>query len=226
MDELETPLARWSRLKREAKEEKSARPAEEPAGAAAMPEEGRAEAPAFDPATLPSIESITAGTDIRGFLQAGVPVHLTRAALRRVWTTDPAIRDFIEVAENQWDFANAAAVPGFGPLQPADNVAELVSRAMGRLDDTLEQVPAADSAATPRSAAPASLQRDTPVAPHEPPASGVQASGMPEGNRTGAQVAEPPGAVNRPDAAVQDCALPAEAGVALNRRSHGRALPQ
>ena len=51
--------------------------------------QGVADPPVFDPATLPSIESITATSDIRAFLTPGVPEELTRAALRRVWVTDP-----------------------------------------------------------------------------------------------------------------------------------------
>ena len=47
-----------------------------------------------DPATLPPIETIDAQTDITVFLQNGVPNELRRAALRRAWTVDPAIRDF------------------------------------------------------------------------------------------------------------------------------------
>jgi hypothetical protein len=73
--------------------------------------------PAFDPATLPPIESITATSDVRAFLAPGVPEELTRAALRRVWLTDPAIRDFIGIAENQWDFTKPDSVPGFGSLE-------------------------------------------------------------------------------------------------------------
>jgi hypothetical protein len=144
-------MARWSRLKQQAAEEKKNRrggaAAEDrrsadaglgqateaqdlPAHAAAGPAEGE---PPFDPATLPPIESIVAGTDIRAFLQKGVPAALTKAALRRAWTTDPAIRDFIEVAENQWDFTDPTAIPGFGPLQPTDNVRQLVEQAVGNL---------------------------------------------------------------------------------------------
>ena len=66
---------------------------------------------------LPPIESITAATDIRAFLAPGVPEELTRAALRRVWVTDPTIRDFVGLAENQWDFTNPDGVPGFGSLE-------------------------------------------------------------------------------------------------------------
>ena len=47
-----------------------------------------------DLATLPPIASIDARTDITVFLQSGVPETLRLAALRRVWTVDPAIRDF------------------------------------------------------------------------------------------------------------------------------------
>jgi Protein of unknown function (DUF3306) len=53
---------------------------------------------------LPPIESIDAASDIRCFLTPDVPVELTRAALRRAWVADPAIRDFVGVSENSSDF--------------------------------------------------------------------------------------------------------------------------
>ena len=88
----------------------------------------------FDLASLPSIETITGDTDIRGFLQSRVPAELTRAALRQAWASDPAIRDFIGIAENQWDFNDPAAMPGFGPLPASDNVPALLARAIGTSD--------------------------------------------------------------------------------------------
>ena len=54
----------------------------------------------FDIASLPPIESIDADTDVTAFLRPGVPPDLTRAALRRAWSTDPAIRDFVGLVEN------------------------------------------------------------------------------------------------------------------------------
>lgn len=72
--------------------------------------------PPFDPASLPPIETINSASDLRAFLAPGVPVELTRAALRRAWVADPVIRDFIEIAENQWDFGKPDGVPGFGSL--------------------------------------------------------------------------------------------------------------
>jgi len=77
-------------------------------------EPGTAVPPGFDPTHLPPIESITAASGIRGFLAPGVPAELSRAALRRAWTTDPAIRDFVGLAESQWDFTMPDAVPGSG----------------------------------------------------------------------------------------------------------------
>ena len=70
----------------------------------------------FDMANLPPIESIGAGSDILPFLASGVPADLTRAALRRAWSTDPAIRDFIGLSENSWDFDAQEGAPGFGSL--------------------------------------------------------------------------------------------------------------
>jgi hypothetical protein len=78
--------------------------------------------PPFDPATLPPIDGITAASDVSAFLREGVPAELTRAALRRAWTADPAIRDFVGLAENAWDFTDPNAMPGFGPLEPTGAV--------------------------------------------------------------------------------------------------------
>jgi hypothetical protein len=139
-------IARWSRLKREAETEKrqpkqpeppQATPQQQPATTAG---EIRGEVePPFDPATLPPTESIVADTDIRAFLQKGVPAELTKAALRRAWATDPAIRDFIEVAENQWDFTNPSSIPGFGLLRGSDDIGQLAAQAMGRLTEAPPQ---------------------------------------------------------------------------------------
>lgn len=89
-------------------------------------EPGTAPSPAFDPARLPPIESITAASDVGAFLAPDVPVELSRAALRRAWMTDPAIRDFIGLAENQWDFTNPEGVPGFGALELTPQMCRII----------------------------------------------------------------------------------------------------
>ena len=73
-----------------------------------------AETPAIE--NLTPIESIGAGSDMRQFLAPGVPENLRCAALRRAWSTDPVIRDFIGLSENSWDFNASDGIPGFGPL--------------------------------------------------------------------------------------------------------------
>ena len=82
---------------------------------------------AFDLASLPPIESINAASDVGAFLAPGVPLELTRAALRRAWATDPSIRDFVGIAENQWDFTKPDSVPGFGSLEPSAELHRMVA---------------------------------------------------------------------------------------------------
>jgi hypothetical protein len=89
----------------------------------------------FDPAQLPPLDSIGADTNIADFLRRGVPPDLTRAALRRAWTCDPAIKNFVGLVENGWDFNDPSAMTGFGPIS-----AEEVARLAGRL---IEALPAA-----------------------------------------------------------------------------------
>ena len=64
-----------------------------------------------------------------------VPVELTRAALRRVWTADPAIRDFVGLAENAWDFTDPNAMPGFGPLESTDEVRRMIAQVVDQIGE-------------------------------------------------------------------------------------------
>jgi hypothetical protein len=143
-DSEESFLQRWSRRKSVADtrapegteprfRERTDADTSTPARAAAKSE---TDLPAFDPTTLPPIESITAASDIGAFLAPGVPEALTRAALRRVWVIDPAIRDFIGLAENQWDFTKPDSVPGFGSLELTPELRRMVA---GLFDNAPEQ---------------------------------------------------------------------------------------
>jgi hypothetical protein len=115
------PAAETTRLTEEvsqphARDESRTRDAlREVAGASALPEGERAP----DLTALPSIDSIEAATDVRAFLARGVPADLARAALRRAFAADPAIRDFVGPAENAWDFNSPGAIYGFDPALPA-----------------------------------------------------------------------------------------------------------
>jgi hypothetical protein len=141
----ESFLARWSRRKRRAAPKTSDQAPPDAADRAAPIPPAEAP-PSVDPALLPPIESIGAGSDIRAFLAAGVPADLTRAALRRAWSADPAIRDFIGLSENSWDFTAPGGVPGFGEITQ-DEVRRLLGQLTGENDATEPERPAADTAA-------------------------------------------------------------------------------
>jgi hypothetical protein len=133
-------LKRWSRRKREVAKAEQGLPApvsDAAAKAPESPEAGKTEAP-FDPASLPPIESITSLSDVTAFLREGVPAELTRAALRHVWTADPAIRDFVGLAENAWDFTDPNAMPGFGPLEDNDEVRRMIARVVGEIGQSAQ----------------------------------------------------------------------------------------
>ena len=144
MTEKGNVFLRWVRLKREAKttaQQAEAVSIDIEAATVHLGINAAVQEP-FDPASLPSIGSITADTDIVAFLKSGVPTALTRAALRRAWTSDPAIRDFIGIADNQWDFNDPNGISGFGRLDAAESgVAFLaqLSSTPGEMPDLLAE---------------------------------------------------------------------------------------
>lgn len=149
MSEQETFISRWSRRKQEAEKENQVKqPAPEPSPdepamsadeaadlCAASPVAQPEHKPVFDPASLPPLDSIAATTDIRAFLSPGVPEELKRAALQRVWRADPAIRDFVGLSENSWDFNDPNSIHGFGPL-------EVTERIKAAVEAMFDQIPA------------------------------------------------------------------------------------
>jgi len=137
MSEQEEFLARWTRLKQERGSEAQPKAAEMPrteVGQSSPPAPIGSESVSVAPASLPAVESITDESDIRPFLQAGVPTELVSAALRAAWATDPAIRDFVGIAESQWDFNDPAAMPGFGPLEAMQGAQSVVKPSVPPLD--------------------------------------------------------------------------------------------
>jgi hypothetical protein len=182
--------------------------------------------PEFDLSSLPSLESITAGTDIRAFLTPGVPAEMARAALRRAWTADAAIRDFVGLAENAWDFTDPAAMPGFGPLEPGYDIKRAVAQMFGEVEKLT-----GDATATgkPTVAQPNHLleQKALPEAQAE----AERADTGPQPGPSETQTEEP----KLPESTVVQCGnIPAShksisqiaADEPRPRRNHGSALPQ
>jgi hypothetical protein len=132
MTRSENIMSRWWRMKQEsakvlepddsflAPKSTDAEPGDLNGAAAATPGTDFPTSPPFDPASLPPLQSITVGTDIRSFLGSSVPVELKKAALRRAWATDPAFRDCVVFSERHGDYHDPTAMPGFGPLRPND----------------------------------------------------------------------------------------------------------
>jgi hypothetical protein len=227
MTALENFVSRWARLKSESDTE----PVTELVGHGPGQEEVVAsvgtETPSvkqqdemldepFDPANLPSIETITVDTDIRGFLQSRVPAALTRAALRQAWASDPAIRDFIGIAENQWDFNDPAAMLGFGPMLETDNMPALLARALGGEDKLAGVIP--EIPALKENALPAVTERE-PVNPDL----GLQQSS--ERQPVADEVCNLPDD-NNESTAIRNDRVVEEDDSSRSYRSHGSALPR
>ncbi len=230
MTALENFIARWTRLKHEADAardtalESGASPSEAEASPDseldAVPPGNEAElVEPFDPASLPSIDTITFDTDIRPFLHGRVPAALTRAALRQAWTSDPAIRDFIGIAENQWDFNDPGAIPGFGPMLGEDNLQSLLEQAIGlhkKLVETVSELPISagqQSVAMDQASTTLALDQTAP-----PASDGLPAIEVDDGASTDDSSGEATAREHR-DAAGED-------EFSSNRRSHGSALPR
>jgi hypothetical protein len=154
-------LARWSRRKRSVTGRKGASAKPQPPAAVVGSE---TPAPTAEPPSLPPIESLDATSDITPFLAPGVPAELTRQALRQAWHADPAIRDFIGLSENSWDFTAPGGVPGFGPLTPED-IRRLVDAVTGKSEDVdpPPDAPQLDAEATPKPPDNAPQAVETPV---------------------------------------------------------------
>ncbi|GJD79745.1 DUF3306 domain-containing protein [Methylobacterium gregans] len=141
--------------------------------AASAPPEAAAKRVAGDPAEpadpvpeLPDLNALTRESDLTPFLRAGVPAALRNAALRRMWSIDPAIRDFVsEAREYAYDWNSPGGVPGLGPLLPSDDVQAMLRKIVGGLPAEAAE-PAADESPSP----PEAVDPDAAIVPDaEPP---------------------------------------------------------
>jgi hypothetical protein len=238
-DSAEGFLGRWSRRKIEGADEASDAVAKAPAPDVSPPVQSglpdrhgdSAKTPAratplpeFDLARLPSLDSITAATDIRAFLLPGVPKDLARAALRRAWSADPAIRDFVGLAENAWDFTDPTAMPGFGELPAGYDVKKLIAQIFGEHDKPAEDGATGGKPADPQaSGAVEEIAATASPAEAAPSAAPVGESSAPSIAATENQVAQ----VHRDNNIASHNSGSGDAvGESKSRRHHGGALPQ
>jgi hypothetical protein len=188
-------------------------------------EEG-ADEPLVDLTKLPPIESITAETDIRAFLSPGVPAELSRAALRRVWSADPSIRDFVGLSENSWDFNAPGAIPGFGPLQMTDELRRQIARMVGGLTEPMDGWTAVNEAPQAQDHMETGADEATTPAPTTGRAERVEdhQPGRNSGEETGPTAPLSRCTIN--NAAVQSNSDGSDSCKPVVRRSHGGALPE
>ncbi|MDO5658775.1 MAG: DUF3306 domain-containing protein [Paracoccus sp. (in: a-proteobacteria)] len=175
-------LGRWSRRKRtpevesEAEEQAEPQPAPEPPPEDATAPDAQAEAALL--AALPDLSEITAATDIRAFLQKGVPAALRNAALRRAWAADPAIADYTDPARDYfWDWNASEPVPGNSGRLLAEQVRNMADKLRPQEAEAAPEAPAPmDEAPTDPAPEPA----PAPVRPPEPPPATPQPSEPPQ----------------------------------------------
>lgn len=84
--------------------------AETPAVQAPVSDEGADVATAEELAELPSIESLTAQSDYTGFLKKNVPEALRKAALRKLWVSDPILANLDGLNDYDEDFTIVTAM--------------------------------------------------------------------------------------------------------------------
>lgn len=141
MDSREdNPFSRWSRRKRAARQDENRqagqaepRPADPETDAEASAPVAEAAAPVLTEDNeltepLPRLEDMTAESDLSAFFRKGVPEALKSAAMRRMWSIDPAIRDYIGPAEYAWDFNQSGSMRGFGALDSNKAVVDFLSK--------------------------------------------------------------------------------------------------
>jgi len=240
-DSSEGFLGRWSRKKIEGERDTPDAPADAGASDGLSPEAAPAPQPPvanaakpapkveFDLTSLPSLDSIAAGTDIRAFLAPGVPSELARAALRRAWSADPAIRNFVGLAENAWDFTDPSAMAGFGELPPGTDIKKLLAQVFGERDEPVTSEHASEPAGTQ---APQCAEEIPPSAPAAAdaltPGSAKDASpASPMESHQAALQSVPAEVVQRNiDIASHNDSSTDEPDAQSHRRPHGGALPQ
>jgi hypothetical protein len=220
-------FTRWSRRKQAARSNEAAEPEKDqlapdavaPADADRVEEQRAAAEPeAAEPAEpLPRIEDLTAQSDLSAFLRKGVPKMLKSAALRRMWSLDPVIRDYIGPSEYAWDFNKPGSMAGFGPLKAAnESFVDFLSTMSGN---------------------PAEPARAAPEAPEKAPPTTVLADEDANASPDGSEAVTPDGSI---EPASSQSPLPDRAEIAANReeaagtaesshinrqRRHGGALP-
>ncbi|MDB5381481.1 MAG: hypothetical protein JWO26_1113 [Rhodospirillales bacterium] len=133
----------------------------------------------FDPASLPPLESLTAESDFLPFLARNVPALLKRDAMRRMWSLDIGIRDYVGPSDYAWDYNAVGGVPG-SSLDLIGDIQKHLAQAIGAMPppDEGDAAPKESLAEVPE---PAPVRRSAalPESPPEAPATAPEAEPRP-----------------------------------------------
>lgn len=170
-------LGRWSRRKAAVKAEDAGPEAalvdpDTPSDLVA--EDGLEETspPAIDPATLPDIDSLGAGSDFSVFMQAGVPPALKTKALRKLWRVKPELANLDGLLDYGEDLT--------GSFKVVDHLKTAYEVGKGFLRAEDEKEPGTDAAGQDDVVAEAPLDAtadDGPAAPEPAPTSDQETKG-------------------------------------------------
>jgi hypothetical protein len=222
-------FARWSRRKQAVRQQEAPAASEEECALEATaemqvePADRQPVAEELDAGEpLPDLEDLTAESDLSAFLRNDVPNALKSAALRKMWSLDPVIRDYIGPSEYAWDFNQPGSMAGFGPLDASKSAVEFLSTMSGM------RAGLAQAGAPQEAPPPLSPQQITDVAPKQ------EASASADSRDDAASLAEP--VATAPTPANSESLLPVLKEVAgepadselplQTPRRHGSAMPR
>jgi len=221
-------LGRWARRKAQAQQEtRAAESAPQNVGQTdaqtGLGDDAQAEAEPFDLASLPSLESIDASTDVSAFLRREVPDWLRNAALKKAWAADPVIRDYVNPAmEYAYDWNAPGGVPGAGALEAGHDA---LRQALDMLSQTPDEGRDGPHTLVARSSAVTSdAEENVTVSSPPPPVETVRRSESESAAIVGVSGAKTEICETDAKAAVGEPAQ-AAAPLAPPRRRHGGATP-
>lgn len=179
-------LSRWARRKEAVREAEQEPPEERPErDEAAPPVEQKSEAEIA--AELPDIDSLDEHSDFTVFMREGVPQHLRRLALRKLWRLNPLYNFTDGMAEYDHDYTYVTK-----PATEAIKTVYQVGKGMPRPEPKPPEERAAEAAVDEPDAAQALSSPQGEEAPDDraaEPDAAVEQSG-PEAEATSAQVPE------------------------------------
>lgn len=238
--ERDNPIARWSRRKLNARTSGDApSPGKELASnvragdvAAASPDPivvetdpSELEAPEVTE-PLPRLEDLTVESDLAAFLRKEVPKALRHAAMRKMWSLDPGIRDYVGPSEYAWDFNEPGSMSGFGPLDAKETVVGFLSKAARTLEGVTQEDQPTSTQVLPVEAHPETSVEKAPSPSKRQALAGIEPLSkeqVGDVDRDSSQATPEPPAAQAPSRK-EPGSFPRADGYALSR--HGGALPR